>query len=579
MENHSNSEIIGSLSAPYINSLASSGALATNYDAVAHPSLPNYLALTGATTFGITSDCTTCWISAPSIADTLESSGSTWTAYQESMPYACYVGDSYPYVQKHDPFIYYNDIRTNPSRCQSHVVPYSQLATDLQSTSTTPSFSFITPNACNDMHDCSVATGDAWLQQQVPAILNSPAFTTQHSLLALTWDEDDFTSTNQVATIFVGSYVKPGSTSATGYNHYSLVRTIEAARGLSTLTSNDAAAAPMSDMFATSNASLNACITTQLAPSLVSPQQVGATISLTASSTGCPNPLYEFWVLAPGATQYTLARQYSTSATFSWSTSGAVSGTYRINVWARDASSQGTYSNGFGSWDAYNASLTYTLTDPPPAGSCTAVSDSALPARGAMIGLTATFTTVAIGCGTPQYEFWILSPGAGLYALAQPYSSNATLTWNTASNGPGVYRINVWVRDASSSGAHSNAWGSWDAYDASVTYKLALGCPDVSVSTSPSGSTTHGTQVVITASAPGCANPQYEFWILSPGASLYTLVQAYGSGATLIWSTGSDGAGVYRINVWVRDASSAGKYGNAYGTWDAYHAGSTIYLS
>ena len=248
MENHSYGEIIGSSAAPYVNSLLPSGALATSYSAVAHPSLPNYLALTGGSTFGVTSDCTTCWVNASNIGDRLESAGSTWKAYEESMPSACFVGDSYPYAQKHDPFIYFNDIRTNTSRCQSHVVPYTQLATDLRSTTTTPGYSFITPNMCNDMHDCSVGTGDAWLKQQVPAILGSPAFTSQHSLLAITWDEDDSSGTNQVATIFSGSGAVGGTRSAVGYNHYSLLRTLEAARSAGTLTANDAGATPMADL-------------------------------------------------------------------------------------------------------------------------------------------------------------------------------------------------------------------------------------------------------------------------------------------------------------------------------------------
>ena len=138
MENQAYGNIIGSPSAPYINSLAASGALATNYSAVIHPSLPNYLALTGADTFGITSDCTTCWVSAPNIADRLDAAGKTWKTYQESMPSACFVGDRSPYMQKHNPLIYLNDVRTNSARCQGHVVPYTQLATDLTSAASTP---------------------------------------------------------------------------------------------------------------------------------------------------------------------------------------------------------------------------------------------------------------------------------------------------------------------------------------------------------------------------------------------------------------------------------------------------------
>src|SRR5262249_46476611 len=123
MENHSYSEIIGNSSAPYINSLASQYGLASNYFAVAHPSLPNYLASTGASTFGITSDCTTCFVNAPNIAvDRVEASGRTWKGYMESMPSPCFVGDASPYAQKHDPFIYYDDIRLNSTECNK-VVP------------------------------------------------------------------------------------------------------------------------------------------------------------------------------------------------------------------------------------------------------------------------------------------------------------------------------------------------------------------------------------------------------------------------------------------------------------------------
>ena len=253
MENHSYNEIIGSTSAPYINSLLATGGLATNYYAVAHPSLPNYLALTGASTYGVTSDCTTCWINATNIGDNIESAGKTWKAYEESMPSACFVGDSYPYAQKHDPFIYYNDVRTNASRCQSHVVPYSSLASDLGAASTTPNYAFITPNMCNDMHDCSVSTGDSWLSQQVPAILRSPAFTTQRSLLAIVWDEDDFSGTNQVPALLIGTGVIAGMQSPGGYNHYSLLSTIESTLGVTTLTSNDAGAAQMNDFFLSTN--------------------------------------------------------------------------------------------------------------------------------------------------------------------------------------------------------------------------------------------------------------------------------------------------------------------------------------
>ena len=250
MENKAYGQIIGSSSAPYINGLLPAGGLGTNYYAVSHPSLPNYLSLVGGSTYGITSDCTTCWISASNIADNVEAASKSWRAYEESMPSPCFVGDSYPYVQKHDPFIYFNDIRTNASRCQSHVVPFSQLGADLSSTSTTPNYAFITPNSCNDMHDCSISTGDAWLSQHVPQIVSSPAFTSQRSLLVLLWDEDDYTGTNQVPLIVVGSGVSANFRSTASYNHYSTLRTIESSLALPTLTSNDGSAATIADFFA-----------------------------------------------------------------------------------------------------------------------------------------------------------------------------------------------------------------------------------------------------------------------------------------------------------------------------------------
>jgi len=129
MENHNYDEVIGNTSeAPYVNTLASQYGLATNYFAVSHPSLPNYLALAGGSTFGISSDCTGCFQSKPNIAvDRIEASGRTWKSYQESIPRAGFVGDAYPYMQKHNPFIYFDDIRTNPTEA-ANVVPYAGLS-------------------------------------------------------------------------------------------------------------------------------------------------------------------------------------------------------------------------------------------------------------------------------------------------------------------------------------------------------------------------------------------------------------------------------------------------------------------
>ncbi len=250
-ENQTYGSIVGNPSAPYINSLIKSYSLATNYQAVAHPSLPNYIAMTSGSTDGITTDCNPpsagCIVNVNNLADELEKVGLSWKEYAESMPSACYAFNAGNYATKHNPFVYYADIINNQARCDAHVEPLSQLASDLKSATTTPNFAFITPNLCDDMHDCGIAPGDSWLANNVPAILNSPAFTKQNSLLVITWDEGN-ASDNHIATIFAGPGAKNGYQSATAYNHYSLLHTIEANWSLSGLTTNDKGAPLMNDM-------------------------------------------------------------------------------------------------------------------------------------------------------------------------------------------------------------------------------------------------------------------------------------------------------------------------------------------
>ena len=242
-ENRVAGSVVGNPGAPYINSLINQYALATNYSGVTHPSLPNYLALTSGSNDGITTDCNPpgagCIVNVASIADEIEASGRTWKEYAEGMPSPCYQLNSGNYATKHVPFLYYQDVIANSSRCKAHVVPFTQLAVDLKSASTTPDYAFISPNLCNDMHNCSLSTGDSWLASNVPLILNSPAFTSTRSLLVITWDEGDV-SDNSVAAILAGSAAKRHYSSGLAYNHYSLLHTIEWAWGLKPLTANDA---------------------------------------------------------------------------------------------------------------------------------------------------------------------------------------------------------------------------------------------------------------------------------------------------------------------------------------------------
>ncbi len=252
MENHSYSQVWNTSSSPYITSLGKAYGRATDYHATTHPSLPNYLDIYAGSNYGITTDCSpssSCHVNATNLADNLTAKGLTWKSYEESMPSPCYLTTSGNYAPKHNPMVYFDDIRTNSTRCNAHDVPFTALSTDLGSASTTPNYAFITPNLCDDMHNCSVSTGDSWLKSHVPTILQSPACASYGCLVIVTWDEDNGSSGNHVLTIFAGSGAKTGGvTTSTSYNHYSLLRTVEYIFGLPTQTTHDANASPMTSL-------------------------------------------------------------------------------------------------------------------------------------------------------------------------------------------------------------------------------------------------------------------------------------------------------------------------------------------
>ncbi|MBI3761853.1 MAG: hypothetical protein HY260_08345 [Chloroflexi bacterium] len=254
-ENKEASRIVGSPSAPYINGLAEQYARAANYYGIRHPSLPNYLALIGGDTFGIKSDCTDCSVTGESLVTQIEASGRTWKAYMESMPNACFTGDAEElYRQKHNPFIYFDNIRDDSTRC-ANIVPFDEFTNDLQANAL-PDYVWISPNMCNDMHDCPIESGNAWLAEWVPQILASPAWQ-NNGVLFITFDEGDSTdgcckhaSGGKVDLLVISPLVRRGFTSDTAYDHYSLLRTIEEAWGLPLLGKADCdCTAPMTDFF------------------------------------------------------------------------------------------------------------------------------------------------------------------------------------------------------------------------------------------------------------------------------------------------------------------------------------------
>jgi putative pyrroloquinoline-quinone binding quinoprotein len=298
------------------------------------------------------------------------------------------------------------------------------------------------------------------------------------------------------------------------------------------------------------NMTVNACTSVTASAAPPSPSSVGTGVMVTASATGCPSPMYQFWTQAPGG-GWTIQQPYSATATFNWNTAGLAQGTWHISVWARDATSPASY-------DAYVPGFAYTLTGTV----CTGVSASAAPASPQAAGIVVTITATASGCPNPRYEFWTQAPG-GSWAIAQPYSSAATFTWNTTPPA-GSWHYSVWARDASSS-------ASYDTYFPGTAYTLTTTqCTGVTASAAPASPQAAGTTVTITASASGCSNPHYEFWTMAPGGS-WTIAQPYSSSTIFSWST-TPPAGAYKYSVWVRDATSGASY-------DAYFPGTAYTLT
>ncbi len=255
MENTEYGDVIGSASAPYVNSLARRYGLATRSHAITHPSLPNYLALTSGTTAGIESDCSSCLAKVVNIVDQLETAGVSWRAYLEGLPPGhCFGGaGAGGYAKKHNPFAYYPDVVSSPGRC-ARLSGFERLAADLRG-GRLPGYAWISPNLCDDGHDCALRTADGFLARTVPALLRELG---PHGFLVLTWDEGTSDAGccgvahgGHVATIVAGPDVRPGARLAGPLDHYGVLATVERAFGLSTLAgAADPRAGSLAPLFA-----------------------------------------------------------------------------------------------------------------------------------------------------------------------------------------------------------------------------------------------------------------------------------------------------------------------------------------
>jgi len=239
-ENKEFGSVIDNPLMPTYNKLAHEYTLLTQYYAIRHPSLPNYIALMGGDTFGIDSDCNSCFISERSLPDLIEESGRTWKGYFEDMPEPCFLGDKGNYVQKHNPFVYFHPVRLNTERCQKNVVPLTDLQTDIASTAL-PNFLFIKANICNDSHDCSLDITDAWLTNLLNTLIPALDAQSPSYFVAILFEEGQGSHTccglpepggGRVPVVIYSPLVQNGFEDATPYTHYSMLKTISQAWNL-----------------------------------------------------------------------------------------------------------------------------------------------------------------------------------------------------------------------------------------------------------------------------------------------------------------------------------------------------------
>lgn len=249
-ENADYDSVIGSASMPYLNSLATTYGLATEYYSNTHPSIGNYFMLTTGEIVTNNDDYTGT-VKIDNVVRHLLTAGKTWKAYEESLPYAGYTTpDVGEYARRHCPLSYLSDVIDSKTEILN-LVPFTQFATDLRSGSF-PDYSFITPNLCNDAHDCPLATADAWLKTNIAPLIKSTAFQ-DGGLLIIVFDEsadDDTHGGGRVAWVAVSpEFSKAGYKSTTLYQHQNTLRLMMQGLGLSTYPGKAKSAANMAEFF------------------------------------------------------------------------------------------------------------------------------------------------------------------------------------------------------------------------------------------------------------------------------------------------------------------------------------------
>ncbi len=423
-ENHSFSSIIGSSSAPFINSLAQQGALFTQSFGVEHPSQPNYLDLFSGANQGITDDTCPHTFATENLATELAAAGLSFTGFSEDLPSAgSTVCTSGAYARKHAPWINFSNVPTTANQ------PFTSFPTDF---TTLPTVSIIDPNLNDDMHDGTIAAGDTWLQQHINAYLQFAQ--THNGLLIVTWDEDDSASGNQIPTIFVGPMVKQGQFTET-INHFNILRTLEDMYGLTKVggaatatTISDVWKQPTADFAVTASPAAVSVTQGTTATSTISTTISGgfnSAVSLSASGlpAGVTAAFSPASIAAPGSGSSTVTFTASATATVGTvsvtvtATGGTVTHTTTIALTvSAPATPNFTMSAAPASVSVAQASTaTSAITTAVSGGFNSAIS---LSASGLPAGVTASFSPASIA-----------APGSGTSTLT--FTASATATTGT----------------------------------------------------------------------------------------------------------------------------------------------------
>ena len=286
------------------------------------------------------------------------------------------------------------------------------------------------------------------------------------------------------------------------------------------------------EVIGSANVTLTGCTSAAVSPASQSLGS-GSVVSLSASSGGCPNPVYEFWVQYPDGSWHLV--QGWGGASLSWDTTGLGPGVYTVHAWANQQGAAPTLEV----YGTATVSLSGCATGGLSPGT---VSQAA----GTVVALTASSS----GCPKPQYEYWVQYPD-GSWRLKQGWSSSTAFSWATTGLGPGTYTVHAWV---SATGSGHDAIGS-----STVTL---TGCSSASVMPS-SGSSPVGTSVTFTASSSGCPTPVYEFWLLDPSGTWH-LMRPFSATSTWTWDTSGWAKGNYTVHVW---ANNQGADSSIYEIW------------